>query len=75
MVWDWTVSPEEFGFQQGQDDAQRAADFQNMYTLGKQFGATAIVFWNLGPEKASTSYEVNPDTPLTWNTIVRNAPQ
>ena len=66
---------EEFGFQQGQDDAQRAADFQNMYTLGKQFGATAIVFWNLGPEVASTSYEVNPNTPLTWNTIVRNAPQ
>jgi Cellulase (glycosyl hydrolase family 5) len=66
---------EEFGFQQGQDDAQRAAAFQNMYTLGKQFGATAIVFWNLGPEVASTSYEVNPNTPLTWNTIVRNAPQ
>jgi len=66
---------EEFGFQQGQDDVQRAADFQNMYTLGKQFGATAIVFWNLGPEVASTSYEVNPNTPLTWNTIVRNAPQ
>jgi Cellulase (glycosyl hydrolase family 5) len=65
---------EEFGFLQGNNDAQRAADFQNTYTLGKRFGVTSFIFWNLGPEIAPSSYEVNPNTPLTWNTIIHNAP-
>ena len=66
---------EEFGFRQGNGDATRAAGFQNMYNLGKQYGAAAMVFWNLGPEISPSSYEVNPGTPLTWNTVIRNAPQ
>jgi hypothetical protein len=65
---------EEFGFLQGNNDAQRAADFQNTYTLGKHFGVTSFIFWNLGPEIGPSSYEVNPNTPLTWNTIIHNAP-
>jgi hypothetical protein len=66
---------EEFGFLQGEGDTQRATDFQNMYSLGKQFDVASIVFWNLGPEVGPASYEVNPQTPLTWETIVRNAPR
>ena len=80
MVATWAVkngklfTVEEFGFLQGEGDAQRSANFQNMFVLGRQFGITCIIFWNLGPEVASSSYEVNPNTPLTWNTIIRNAP-
>lgn len=80
MVSHWASSNqkpfvvEEFGFRQGDGDATRASEFQHMYTLGKQYNAAAIVFWNLGPEEGPTSYEVNPNTPLTWNTIVENAP-
>jgi hypothetical protein len=64
---------EEFGFQQGDGDATRASEFQNMYNLGKQYNAKTLIFWNLGPEIGSSSHEVNPNTPLTWNTIIQNA--
>src|SRR5205085_1275717 len=56
MVAEWAASNgkpftvEEFGFQQGEGDAQRSADFQNVYTLGRRFGVTSMIFWNLGPE-------------------------
>lgn len=81
MVARWAASNrkpftvEEFGFQQGDGDGRRAAEFQNMYNLGKQYNAATMIFWNLGPEINSSSYEVNPNTPLTWNTIIQNAPQ
>ncbi|MDQ2902312.1 MAG: glycoside hydrolase family 5 protein [Chloroflexota bacterium] len=65
---------EEFGFQQGDSDTARSSEFQNMYTLGKQYHVTAMIFWNLGPEIKSTSYEVSPNTPLTWRTVIQNAP-
>ncbi len=80
MVSQWATSNqkpfvvEEFGFQQGSSDATRASEFQNMYSLGKQYSAAAIVFWNLGPEVGPSSYEVNPGAPLTWSTIIHNAP-
>lgn len=81
MVSQWATSNqkpftvEEFGFQQGESDSLRASEFQNMYSLGKQYNAAAMIFWNLGPEMGSASYEVNPGTPLTWHTIIQNAPQ
>jgi endo-1,4-beta-mannosidase len=81
MVAQWAASNykpftvEEFGFQQGNSDATRASEFQNMYNLGKKYAATTIIFWNLGTEINSSSYDVNPNTPLTWNTILQNAPQ
>jgi hypothetical protein len=53
----------------------RASEFQNIYNLGKQYNATAMIFWNLGPEISPSSYEVNPNTPFTWNTIIQNAPR
>jgi hypothetical protein len=65
---------EEFGFVQGGSDATRAAEYEQMYTLGKQYHVTSMIFWNLGDELAPTSYEVNPNTPLTWQTVVQNAP-
>jgi cellulase (glycosyl hydrolase family 5) len=80
LVSQWAVSKlkqftvEEFGFQQVIGDTTRSADFQNMYNLGKQYNVTAMVFWNLGPEISSSSYEVNPSTPSTWNTVIQNAP-
>ena len=81
MVTGWAASHgkpftvEEFGFQQGDGDAKRSAEFQNMYDLGRQYSVKAMIFWNLGPEIGSSSYEVNPNTPLTWNTVIQNAPQ
>jgi len=66
---------EEFGFLQGDGDATRASEFQNMYNLGRRYGAAAIIFWNLGPEMGPSSHEVNPGTPLTWHTVIQNAPQ
>lgn len=81
MVAGWATSNqkpftvEEFGFQQGDGDTKRSSEFQNMYNLGKQYGVTAMIFWNLGPEISSSSYEVNSNTPLTWNTVIHNAPQ
>jgi endo-1,4-beta-mannosidase len=81
MIARWAASNlkpftvEEFGFKQGNSDTTRASEFQNMYNLGKQYNATTMIFWNLGPEIASSSYEVNPNTPFTWNTIIQNAPR
>ena len=80
MVSQWAASNnkpftiEEFGFLQSSGDASRAAAYQNMYNLARQYHVTTMVFWNLGPEIAPTSYEVSPQTPLTWNVIVQNAP-
>ena len=80
MVAQWAASNlkpftiEEFGFLQGDGDSTRASEFQNMYNLGKQYGAAATIFWNLGPEQSPSSYEVNPNTPLTWSAVIRNAP-
>ncbi len=80
MVSQWAASNskpftiEEFGFLQGSSDAARASAYQNMYNLARQYHVTSMVFWNLGPEIAQTSYEVSPQTPLTWNTILQNAP-
>jgi hypothetical protein len=80
MVAQWAASNqkpftvEEFGFRQSDSDATRASEFQNMYALGKHYNATAMIFWNLGPEVNSSSYEVNSNTPLTWKVILQNAP-
>ena len=81
MIARWAASNlkpftvEEFGFKQGDGDTTRASEFQNIYNLGKQYNAAAMIFWNLGTEISSSSYEVNPNTPFTWNTIIQNAPR
>lgn len=75
---------QEFGFTQDgsktlcptdpNPDVMRACAYQRIYTLAKTYNAGMTVFWNNGPQLAPTSYQVNPNTPLTWQTIINNAP-
>ncbi len=81
MVSAWAASKgypfeiQEFGFQQGVGDAVRAGDYQTVYNLARTSSAAMTIVWNLGQELAPTSYEVNPNTPLAWQTVISNAPQ
>jgi hypothetical protein len=68
------IVDEEFGYQQGSSDAQRADLFAQNYNLARSLDFAGIVFWNLGYQMASTSYEVNPSTPLTFQVVQNNAP-
>jgi endo-1,4-beta-mannosidase len=67
---------EEFGMPQGYGDAEfaggaaynglasgRAPFFQSVYASGMKLGVAAFVFWNMGCQTGSTSYEVSPRTP------------
>jgi hypothetical protein len=60
---------EEFGFQQGDGDAQRAQEFTTVFQLCHQAGVAGTIFWNLGPEDAPQSFDVNDQTPLTLQAI------
>lgn len=60
---------EEFGFNQLEGDAQRAADFDRVYALASSVNA-GVAFWNLGPQ-IGDSYDVNTQTPLTWAVVAR----
>ena len=68
------VIVEEFGWQQGLGDAQRAQQFTTMFAELRALNVAGLAFWNLGYQLATTSYEVNPSTPLTFAAIVQNAP-
>jgi hypothetical protein len=81
MVQQWTAaynkpfSVDEFGFQQSMGDQQRASAFDNIYNTVQSYDNNVnIIFWNLGPQLAPTSYEVNPSTPLTWQVVQSHAP-
>lgn len=63
----WIV--EEFGFKQSVGDSVRAANYARVYTEATAHGAVGVVCWNLGPEVASRSYDVNPQTPQTWAVV------
>jgi len=65
---------EEFGFQQSMGDHARADAFAAMYTAGARYRASAMIFWNIGPEVASDSYDVNPRLPRVWRVVQRYAP-
>ena len=52
----------------------RAQFFSNVYSEGDQNGVSGFVFWNLGCQMASTSYEVSPLTPAVWQVVVANGP-
>jgi hypothetical protein len=65
---------EEFGFTQGTGDSTRALNFQKTFDLAKQYKSVSTIFWNLGAEVKDGSYDVGPQTPLTWDTVIRNAP-
>jgi hypothetical protein len=65
---------EEFGFPQSDGDTTRASDFKGQYALSTQYGAAGTLFWNLGPQVAGDTYDVNPNTPNTWATVLANVP-
>ena len=61
---------EEFGWPQRIGDEPRATDFRWLYALQETYGSAGALFWNLGPEVAGGSHDVNPNTPLTWAAVV-----
>jgi endoglucanase len=80
---------EEFGFLQQPVDnsttppttyteADRGAWYRNVYEIQRSPPAgvpsAGVAFWNLGPEVASGSHDVNPATPATWDAVRRYAP-
>ena len=65
---------EEFGWRQGAGDSVRAQLFATMVAQLRALHVAGLAFWNLGYQLGSTSYEVNPSTPLTFVTVVQNAP-
>jgi hypothetical protein len=68
--WIW----EEFSQPQGIGDQNRANWFQTVYDSAKQWNAVGVSFWNLGPGTGSGNDDVGPQTPLTWQTVIKNAP-
>jgi hypothetical protein len=68
------ILDEEFGWTQGMGDATRAQEYATMFSQLKALGFAGEEFWNLGYQVGSTSYEVNPSTPLTFSEIAQNAP-
>jgi hypothetical protein len=80
------VIDEEFGMPQGYGDgsfsggaaynglsAGRAAFFESVYRSGNALGFAGFIFWNMGCQMGSGSYEVNPKTPAVWNVVIENA--
>jgi hypothetical protein len=78
---------EEFGMPQSLGDAafaggegilgvqtSRAQFYQDVYSLGEQARVKGFVFWNLGCGLRSDSYEVNPQTPATWQVVELHGP-
>jgi endo-1,4-beta-mannosidase len=65
---------EEFGFSQAEGDSARAAHYQQIYDEQSTYGSAGVLFWNLGGEVSSDTFDVNSDTPLTWATVQANAP-
>lgn len=65
---------EEFGWTQGTGDAVRAADYQWLYDEQVTYGSAGSLFWNLGSQGTSGTFDVNPSTPLTWQVVLDHAP-
>jgi hypothetical protein len=63
---------EEFGFRQELGDQTRAEAYRNMYQQQQINHMSGTIFWNLGPEVAPNSFDVNPSTPLTWATVQKS---
>ncbi len=60
---------EEFGWTQDIGDAKRASYFTWLFAQQEASGSAGALFWNLGPEAAGGSHDVNPGTPQTWNEV------
>ena len=79
------VFEEEFGMPQGNGDGAfsggaaynglstgRGPFFASVYRTGWSLGYAGFIFWNMGCQMGSGSYEVNPKTPAVWDVIARN---
>jgi hypothetical protein len=66
---------EEFGLKQSVGDGVRATYFSGVYGTQRTQGSNGAAFWNLGRQLPTDgqSFDVNPDTPLTWNVVRTNA--
>ena len=65
---------EEFGYQQSDGDALRAQEMKAQYDMLHANGSAGEMFWNLGTQLASTTYDIGPGTPLTLATVQAAAP-
>lgn len=76
---------EEFGFPQTPVDGaaaytelDRSHWFRNIYEIqqvpSQGVSSAGIAFWNLGPEVAGGSHDVNPGTPATWAVVKAYSP-
>lgn len=68
---------EEFGYHQRVGDGVRAGLFESNYKYGKLYHAAGMIFWNWGGETmkndgSQTAMDVNPDTLLTYFTVLQN---
>ena len=79
------VVDEEFGMPQGFGDGAfaggaaynglstgRGPFFESVYSSGRALGFAGFIFWNMGCQIGSSSYEVSPATPAAWSVVVRN---
>ena len=78
---------EEFGMPQSLGDAtfaggqgfygiqtSRVQFYRDVYSTGQGAGVQGFVFWNLGCDLRSDSYQVNPNTPATWSVVKQYGP-
>ena len=79
------VFEEEFGMPQGNGDGAfaggaaynglstgRGPFFESVYQAGRSLGYAGFIFWNMGCQMGSGSYEVSPKTPAVWSVVSRN---
>jgi hypothetical protein len=52
----------------------RAQFYTNVYAEGEHLGVIGFVFWNLGCQLKSSSYEVSPLTPAVWQVVAAHGP-
>src|ERR1700674_4417668 len=78
---------EEFGMPQSIGDAafaggegilgvqtSRAQFYHDVYSTGERVNVKGFVFWDLGCDLRSNSYQVNPQTPATWQIVEQHGP-
>ncbi|MEA2645809.1 MAG: mannan endo,4-beta-mannosidase, partial [Chloroflexota bacterium] len=64
---------EEFGWQQSDGDAARAAAFRHTLDVVRPAGCAGEAFWNMGNQEAATSYDIGRPTPLTLAAVQEGA--
>jgi hypothetical protein len=66
---------EEFGWEQSDGDAQRAAELAGACSKVFGEGSSGAAVWNLGYQIAATSYDIGPGTPATLASVRSCRPQ